>query len=151
MVLVGLLKRIKGRRACLPLAHRFYLPKKAIASKSDNMAIPGEATLFQAKPEQATEMLAQLADHFVGMPIADHASMEHDWACVLKRKAARLKTKASCRRVFLYGRYRDVMATTNVVMLKTLKPELCSSQVCQRCEAGGMHLLGEHSKLDNTP
>ena len=84
MVLVGLLKRIKGRRACLPLAHRFYLPKKAIASKSDNMAIPGEATLFQAKPEQATEMLAQLADHFAGMPIADHASMEHDWARVLK-------------------------------------------------------------------
>ena len=68
----------------------------------------------------------------------------------------------------------------------TIEPELCSSQVCQRCEAegsrrtfvlqvpdnkadlvklaapcgfkyrtifnsGGMHLLGEHSKLDNTP
>ena len=34
---------------------------------------------------------------------------------------ARLKTKASCHRVFLYGHYRDVMATTRVVMLKTLK------------------------------
>ncbi len=32
-VLVGLLKRIKDRWACLPLAHRFYLPKKAIALK----------------------------------------------------------------------------------------------------------------------
>ena len=30
VVLIGLLKRIKGRWACLPLAHRFYLPKKAI-------------------------------------------------------------------------------------------------------------------------
>ena len=69
MVLVGLLKRIKGRWACLPLAHRFYLPKKAIASKLDNMNIHGEATLFQTKLEQATEMLVQLADHFVGMPI----------------------------------------------------------------------------------
>jgi len=69
VVLVGLLKRIKGRWACLPLAHRFYLPKKAIASKSDNMAVPGEATLFQTKLEQATEMLVQLADHFAGMPI----------------------------------------------------------------------------------
>jgi hypothetical protein len=104
VVLVGLLKRIKGRWACLPLAHRFYLPKKAIASKSDNMNIPGEATLFQTKLEQATEMLVQLADHFVGVPItvvcdswfgnnglfkpvreyADHASMEHDWVRVLK-------------------------------------------------------------------
>ena len=59
VVLVGLLKRIKGRWACLPLAHRFYLPKKAIASKSDNMTVPGEATLFQTKLEQATEMLVQ--------------------------------------------------------------------------------------------
>ena len=33
VVLVGLLKRIKGRWACLPLAHRFYLPKKAIEAK----------------------------------------------------------------------------------------------------------------------
>jgi len=36
-------------------------------------------------------------------------------------KAARLKTKASSHRVFFYGRYRDVMATTRVVMLKTIK------------------------------
>ncbi len=35
--------------------------------------------------------------------------------------AARLKTKALCHRVFLYGHYREVLATTNVVMLKTLK------------------------------
>ena len=39
VVFVGLLKRIKGRWACLPLAHRFYLPKKAIASKGRFFAI----------------------------------------------------------------------------------------------------------------
>jgi len=35
--------------------------------------------------------------------------------------AARIKSEASCHRVFLYGRYREVMAFTKVVMLKTLK------------------------------
>jgi hypothetical protein len=51
VVLIGLLKHIKGRWACLPLAHRFYLPQKAIASKLDNMDIPGEATFFHTKLE----------------------------------------------------------------------------------------------------
>jgi hypothetical protein len=51
--------------SCPPI---LYLPKKAIASKSDNMNIPGEATLFQTKLEQAAEMLVQLAHHFVGVP-----------------------------------------------------------------------------------
>jgi hypothetical protein len=32
------------------------------------MNIPDEAILFQTKLEQATEMLVQLADHFVGVP-----------------------------------------------------------------------------------
>jgi len=35
--------------------------------------------------------------------------------------AARIKGDASSHRVFLYGHYRDVVATTKVVMLKTLK------------------------------
>jgi len=35
--------------------------------------------------------------------------------------AARTKTQASSHRVFLYGHYRDVLVTTNLVMLKTLK------------------------------
>jgi len=69
VVLLGLLKRIKGRWACLPFAHRFYLPKKAIASKSNNMVIPGKAFLFQTKLEQAVEMLVQLAHHFDGVRI----------------------------------------------------------------------------------
>ena len=169
VVLVGLLKRIKGRWACLPLAHRFYLPKKAIASKSGNMDIPGEATLFHTKMEQATEMIIQLAHHFVDVPVTvvcdswfgnnglfkpvrkhlgdafhllsrlrsntvlyalapKHTSKQRgrsrkygDRLGNCAEIAARIKTEASTHHVFLYGHYRDVMASTNLVMLKTLK------------------------------
>jgi len=69
VVFVGLLKRIKGRWACLPLAHRFYLPKKAIASKLENMNISGIATSFHTKLEQAAQMIIQLAHHFAGVPV----------------------------------------------------------------------------------
>lgn len=169
VVLVGLLKRIKDRWACLPLAHRFYLPKKAIASKFDNMNIPGKATLFQTKLEQSAEMLVQLAHHYVGVPLTvvcdswfgnnglfkpvrkhlgdsfhllsrlrsntvlyDMASRRTTGKRGRPRKygnrlgscadiAARTKTQASSHRVFLYGHYRDVLVTTKLVMLKTLK------------------------------
>jgi len=69
VVLVGLLKRIKGRWACLPLAHRFYLPKKAIEAKLDNMKISGKDSSFQTKLDQAAGMLLQLAHHFTGVPV----------------------------------------------------------------------------------
>jgi hypothetical protein len=39
VVLVGLLKHIKDRRAWLPLAHQFSLPNEVIALPSDNMNI----------------------------------------------------------------------------------------------------------------
>jgi len=169
VVLVGLLKQIKGRWACLPLAHRFYLPKKAIASNSDTMSIPGEATSFHTKLEQAAEMIIQLAHHFVGVPVTvvcdswfgnnglfkpvrKHLGTSFHLLSRLRsnsvlytlaskrtakqrgrsRKygrrlgtcaemAATIKPEASCLRVFLYGHYRDVLASTKVVMLKTLK------------------------------
>jgi len=69
VVLVGLLRHVKGRWACLPLAHRFYLPKKAIEAKLDNIKIPGKDSLFQTKLDQAVEILIQLSHHFVGVPI----------------------------------------------------------------------------------
>ena len=169
VVLLGLLKRIKGRWACLPLAHRFYLPKKAIASKLDNMDIPGVATSFHTKLEQATEMIIQLAHHFVGVPVTvvcdswfgndglfkpvrkqlgdlfhlisrlrsnsvlytlapKRTSKQRGRSRKYGRRlgtcaemAATIKSEASCHRVFLYGHYREVMASTKVVMLKTLK------------------------------
>jgi len=170
VVLVGLLKRIKGRWACVPLAHRFYLPKKAIASKLDNMDIPGVATAFHTKLEQAAEMIIQLAHHFVGVPVTivcdswfgnnglfkpvrkhlgtsfhllfrlrsntvlysmappKHSKGKRGRPRKYGRRlgtcaemAATIKSEASCHRVFLYGHYREVLAATKVVMLKTLK------------------------------
>jgi len=170
VVLIGLLKRIKGRWACLPLAHRFYLPKKAIASKSDNMDVPGKAPSFHTKLEQATDMIIQLAHHFVGIPVTvvcdswfgnnglfrpvrKHLgtlfhllsrlrsnTVLYSMAPTKRQKgkrgrprkygrrlgtsaemAAKMKIKESTHRVFLYGHYRDVLASTKVVMLKTLK------------------------------
>jgi hypothetical protein len=170
VVCVGLLKRIKGRWACLPLAHRFYLPKKAIESGSNTMRIPGKITVFQTKLDQAAQMLGALADHFAGIrvlgicdswfgnnglfkPARDNIGVSFHLLSRLRsnivlyamppekrtsgqrgrsRKyggrlgtsaemAARLKTEALSHRVFLYGRYRDVLAATKVVTLKTLK------------------------------
>ena len=69
VVVVGLLKRIKGRWACLPLAHRFYLPQKALASKTENMKVPGQTTSFQTKLQQAVEMVVQLSYHFIDVQI----------------------------------------------------------------------------------
>jgi hypothetical protein len=69
VVVIGLLKRIKGRWACLPLAHRFYLPQKAIASKTKNMKVHGQTTSFQTKLQQAADMVVQLANHFVDVPV----------------------------------------------------------------------------------
>jgi len=169
IVFVGLLKRIKDRWASLPFAHQFYLPKKAVASKSDNMSITGETTSFHTKLEQAAQMIIQLAHHFTGVgvtvvcdswfgnnglfkPVRKHLgglfhllsrlrSNTVLYAMAPKRTkrkrgrslkygnrlgtcaevAARIKPQASTHRVFLYGHYRDVLASTKVVMLKTLK------------------------------
>jgi hypothetical protein len=69
VVLIGLLKSIKGRWACLPLAHKFYLPQKAIISKLNNMNISGRIPLFKTKLEQSVDILVQLAHHFKGAKI----------------------------------------------------------------------------------
>jgi len=169
VVLVGLLKRIKGRWACLPLAHRFYLPKKAIEANLENMKVGGKESSFQTKLDQAVEMVTQLARHFVHVPITvvcdswfgndglfkplrKHLGASVQLLSRLRsntvvytmpykgtskkqgrpRKyghrlgscaemAARVKSETSCHRVFLYGHYREVMASTKLVMLKTLK------------------------------
>lgn len=170
VVLIGLLKRIKGRWACLPLAHRFYLPKKALGLKSESMNIPGETPSFHTKLQQAAEMIIQVAHHFVGVPVTvvcdswfgndglfkpvrKHLGSSFHLLSRLRSNtvlysltstkrtkgkrgrpckygnrlgtctemAARIKPEASCHRVFLYGHYREVMASTKVVMLKTLK------------------------------
>ena len=69
VVLLGLLKSIKGRWACLPLSHRFYLPLKTITSKSNNIKIAGEIPSFKTKLEQSADILVELAHHFKGINI----------------------------------------------------------------------------------
>jgi len=67
VVSIGLLKRVKGRWACLPLAFRFYHMKKEIDAgkvKIDNKSLP-----FQTKFEQAVEMLTTLSTAFRDSPI----------------------------------------------------------------------------------
>lgn len=58
IVTAGLLSKIKGRWACLPLASRFYHPKKQIEKR--DIRVGKERLPFQTKLEQAAEMLAEL-------------------------------------------------------------------------------------------
>jgi SRSO17 transposase len=60
IVQVGLLKRIKGRWACLPLAFRFYHLAKELAK----MKTGKRPVEFQSKMEQATEMISEIYTQF---------------------------------------------------------------------------------------
>lgn len=62
IVVAGLLKKIKGRWACLPLSFRFYHPKKAF---EDNEILMGRKKLeFKNKLNQAVDMLEQIYQEF---------------------------------------------------------------------------------------
>ena len=69
VVAVGLLKKVKGRWACLFLDFRFYLPKKTIEAKKETAMIRGAVVPFQTKLAQAGQMLIEIADHFSGVPV----------------------------------------------------------------------------------
>jgi len=65
IVSVGLLKVVKGRWACLPLAFRFYLMEKDIAAaqkdpENSNARFRGKLMMFESKFEQAAQMLQEL-------------------------------------------------------------------------------------------
>ena len=64
IVSIGLLKRVKGRWSCLPLAFRFYFMKKDIEAQSVTTAKSGITVAFQSKMAQAVEMLCSVASHF---------------------------------------------------------------------------------------
>lgn len=57
IVAAGLLAKIKGRWACLPLATRFYHPKKEIVTRE--IRVGRDKVTFQTKHEQAVEMLVE--------------------------------------------------------------------------------------------
>ena len=68
-VCIGLLKLIKGRWCCLPLAFRFYLMKAMIQAQTVTTQIAGRSVPFQSKLTQAAEMLQAVAAAFVGSPV----------------------------------------------------------------------------------
>ena len=66
-VSVGLLKVIKGRWACLPLAWCFYHMKKTI--EAGQVKINGKHLPFKTKFEQAVEMIGQINSAFANRPV----------------------------------------------------------------------------------
>ena len=67
VVSIGLLKIVKGRWACLPLAFRFYHMKKTI--EAGRVKINHQSVLFQTKFEQAVEMLSKISAAFHNTPL----------------------------------------------------------------------------------
>jgi len=62
VVAIGLLKMIKGRWACLPLAHRLYHLKKEIRKSAP--LYNGKPINFQSKHTQAVSMITDVAAEF---------------------------------------------------------------------------------------
>lgn len=69
VVCLGLLKQIKERWACLPLASRFYLPKNSIDQKTINATKGKQTVSFQTKLDQAVAMLVEVANSFANATI----------------------------------------------------------------------------------
>jgi hypothetical protein len=69
IVSIGLLKIIKGRWSCLPLAFRFYFMKKDIQANAPTARKSGRPVEFQSKMAQAVEMLKEVAAQFVATPV----------------------------------------------------------------------------------
>ncbi len=69
VVSIGLLKMIKGRWCCLPLAFRFYFMKKDIEAEAVTTKKSGSTVDFQSKMAQAVEMLCSVAAHFANLPV----------------------------------------------------------------------------------
>lgn len=67
MVSIGLLKIVKARWVCLPLAFRFYPIKKTI--DAGKVKINGKAPPFQKKYTQAVEMLSEISAVFHDTPL----------------------------------------------------------------------------------
>ncbi len=65
VVAVGLLKMIKGRWACLPLAYRFYHLRKNV----ENHSLRKTGVKFETKLEQAVNMITEIAAMFRQAPV----------------------------------------------------------------------------------
>jgi hypothetical protein len=67
VVSIGLLKIVKGRWACLPLAFRFYRMRKTIGA--ENIKVNGKIPPFQTKFDQVVEILPEISAAFSGTPL----------------------------------------------------------------------------------
>ena len=68
-VCVGLLKMVKGRWACLPLAFLFYIPLKTIVAEKLNAIKSRKVVKFKTKMEQSAQMILKIAHHFSNHPV----------------------------------------------------------------------------------
>ena len=68
-VCVGLLKMVKNRWACLPLAFLFYIPLKTIFAEKINAIKSGKVVKFKTKMEQSAQMILKIANHFSNHPV----------------------------------------------------------------------------------
>lgn len=169
VVSVGLLKRIKGRWACLFLDFRFYLALKTITHQKATAKIKGRVVPFQTKLAQASQMLIGIGQYFSDAPLL---AVMDSWfgnnsvwkpvrqalgnrfhllsrlrsnavlyaqpekpkprqrgrRCkygqrlgVVSEMACAFRASARTYPVDLYGKQRDVLAYTAIVMLRTLK------------------------------
>ena len=64
ILVIGLLKKVKSRWACLPLDFRFYMMKKDIEAKSINVKQKGKVVPFESKMEQAAMMLKEVQAYY---------------------------------------------------------------------------------------
>ena len=69
IVAIGLLKIVKGRWSCLPLAFRFYFMNKDIEADASTARKSGRTVEFRSKMAQAAEMLEAVAARFADMPV----------------------------------------------------------------------------------
>jgi len=66
-VRLGLLKKIRGRWSCLPLAFAFYFRLQTLGARC--IRVRGEAVVFQTKFAQAVRLISDLAKVFAKTPI----------------------------------------------------------------------------------
>ena len=64
ILVIGLLKKVKSRWACLPLDFRFYMMEKDIEAKSINAKRQDQTITFESKMEQASTMLKEVHKYF---------------------------------------------------------------------------------------
>lgn len=64
ILVIGLLKKVKSRWACLPLDFRFYMMQKDIEAEAATAKRQGKVLPFESKMEQAASMIKEIRNYF---------------------------------------------------------------------------------------